>query len=125
MPTLPVPVPAPSLPVDMMQECVDLQASPALSDDAPESVPAPATADTGLEKWQEALSEHKGKLAMGVAATLGLIVFYQWRAKNLATQAPDDYQRLLRLRRALQQEISKHETAAAPRLFRPPPTDEP
>jgi hypothetical protein len=35
------------------------------------------------------LNEHKGKLAIGVAATLGLMVFYSWREKKLAQEDPE------------------------------------
>lgn len=44
------------------------------------------------------LSEHKGKLAIGVAATLGLMVYYGWREKRLAQTDPEEYARLQRLR---------------------------
>jgi hypothetical protein len=44
------------------------------------------------------LEEHKGKLAMGVAATLGLMVFYRWREKRLAKTDPEEYARLQRLK---------------------------
>ncbi len=45
-----------------------------------------------------ALSNHKGKLAMGVAATLGIMVFYNWREKKLAKEDPENYARLQRLK---------------------------
>jgi hypothetical protein len=35
------------------------------------------------------LDDHKGKLAIGVAATLGLMVFYSWREKRLAKEDPE------------------------------------
>jgi hypothetical protein len=35
------------------------------------------------------LDNHKGKLAIGVAATLGLMVFYSWREKKLAKEDPE------------------------------------
>ena len=44
------------------------------------------------------LSEHKGKLAIGVAATLGIMVFYNWREKRLAKKDPEGYARLQRLK---------------------------
>jgi hypothetical protein len=44
------------------------------------------------------LSEHKGKLAIGVAATLGLMVYYGWREKRLAKTDPEEYALLQRLR---------------------------
>lgn len=44
------------------------------------------------------LSNHKGKLAMGVAATLGVMIFYSWREKKLAKEDPENYARLQRLK---------------------------
>jgi hypothetical protein len=44
------------------------------------------------------ISEHKGKLAIGVAATLGLMVYYGWREKRLAKTDPEEYALLQRLR---------------------------
>lgn len=44
------------------------------------------------------LSEHKGKLAIGVAATLGLMVYYGWREKRLAKIDPEEYELVQRLR---------------------------
>jgi hypothetical protein len=40
------------------------------------------------------LSEHKGKLAMGAAAALGLMVLYNWREKSLAEEDPEAYAQL-------------------------------
>ncbi len=44
------------------------------------------------------LSEHKGKLGIGVAATLGMMVYYGWREKRLAKADPEEYARLQRLK---------------------------
>lgn len=44
------------------------------------------------------ISEHKGKLAIGVAATLGMMVYYGWREKRLAKTDPEEYARLQRLK---------------------------
>lgn len=44
------------------------------------------------------LSEHKGKLAIGVAATLGMMVYYGWREKRMAKSEPEEYARLQRLK---------------------------
>jgi hypothetical protein len=44
------------------------------------------------------LSEHKGKLAIGVAATLGMMVYYGWRENRLAKTDPEEYARLQRLK---------------------------
>lgn len=43
------------------------------------------------------LSEHKGKLAIGVAATLGLMVFYNWRQKRLSKEDPEAYARIQKI----------------------------
>lgn len=40
------------------------------------------------------LSEHKGKLAVGAAAALGLMILYSWREKSLAEEDPEAYARL-------------------------------
>lgn len=47
---------------------------------------------------KNAFSNHKGKLAIGVAATLGIMVFYNWREKRLAKKDPEGHARLQRLK---------------------------
>ncbi len=47
------------------------------------------------------LAGHKGKLAIGVAATLGLMVYYGWREKRLAQTDPEEYARLQRIKAGL------------------------
>jgi uncharacterized protein YcbK (DUF882 family) len=44
------------------------------------------------------LEEHKGKLSIGVAAALGLMVFYRWREKQMAKTDPEEYAQLQRLK---------------------------
>jgi uncharacterized protein HemX len=44
---------------------------------------------SGVAELAGMLNGHKGKLAIGVAATLGLMVFYSWREKRLATEDPE------------------------------------
>jgi hypothetical protein len=44
------------------------------------------------------LSSHKTHLAIGVAATLGIMIFYNWREKRLAKKDPEGYARLQRLK---------------------------
>ncbi|MDB5842155.1 MAG: hypothetical protein JWQ23_4107 [Herminiimonas sp.] len=44
------------------------------------------------------INEHKGKLAIGVAATLGVMVFYNWRERQLAKKDPEGHARLQRLK---------------------------
>ena len=76
-------------------------AAPA-SDAAADAADAAALADSpDLSLAGEAmnlLSEHKGKLAIGVAATLGMMVYYGWREKRLAKTEPEEYARLQRLK---------------------------
>ena len=86
---------------------------PANQEPTTQEAPAPATATsedaapvaesetTDLSLAGEAinlLSEHKGKLAIGVAATLGMMVYYGWREKRLAKTDPEEYARLQRLK---------------------------
>lgn len=47
---------------------------------------------------KKTLTDNKGKLAIGVAATLGMMVFYKWREKEMAKKEPEDYARLQRLK---------------------------
>ena len=88
--------PAPAIPQDA--------AAPAAQDAAvvPDAGDAPAPAESAdVSLAGEAinlLSEHKGKLAIGVAATLGMMVYYGWREKRLAKTDPEEYARLQRLK---------------------------
>ena len=59
------------------------------------------------------LEDHKGKLAIGVAATLGLMVFYRWREKRLAKTEPEEYARLQRLKVAMRQSDDQIQPKAA------------
>jgi hypothetical protein len=54
--------------------------------------------NNGAADNKSVLSEHKGKLAIGVAATLGLMIFYNWRQKNLPKEDPEAYARLQRFK---------------------------
>jgi hypothetical protein len=47
------------------------------------------------------LGNHKGKLAVGAAAMLGLAVFYKWRENKLAKEDPAEYARIQRLKAVL------------------------
>ncbi len=64
--------------------------------------PAPAAA-----KRANPLINHKGKLAIGAAAMLGLAVFYKWRDSKLAKEDPEEYARLRRLKAAVGTDESK------------------
>ncbi|MEN3296729.1 MAG: hypothetical protein V7642_5982 [Burkholderiales bacterium] len=57
------------------------------------------------------LKENKGKLAIGVAATLGLMIFYNWRQKNLPKEDPEAYARLQRIKNSVKADDAhaKHE----------------
>ncbi|GAC1406776.1 MAG: hypothetical protein NVSMB6_03500 [Burkholderiaceae bacterium] len=66
--------------------------SPATLNPAHDNALPSAGDSTGL------LAEHKGKLAIGVAATLGLMVYYGWREKRLAKSDPQEYARLQRIK---------------------------
>jgi hypothetical protein len=58
----------------------------------------PVASEGAVSDSKSLLNEHKGKLAIGVAATLGIMVFYKWREKLLAKEDPEDYARLQRLK---------------------------
>lgn len=60
--------------------------------------PAANKLDQSLNALRETLEEHKGKLAISAAATLGLIVYYKWREKALAQEAPQEYEHLQRIK---------------------------
>jgi hypothetical protein len=68
---------------------------------ADDAVPATGTASTPLDDAapsKSMLSNHKTHLAIGVAATLGIMIFYNWREKRLAKKDPEGYARLQRLK---------------------------
>ncbi len=72
------------------------------------SMPAESASATLLtdsfEQGKAMLNEHKGKLAIGVAATLGLMVFYKWREKKLAEEDPEEYARLQRIKAVVREQ---------------------
>ena len=72
-------------------------------DESDEASPGTLFADS-LEQGKTLLNEHKGKLAIGVAATLGLMVFYKWREKKLAEEDPEEYARLQRIKAVVREE---------------------
>ena len=84
------------------------------------------TPDVSLaDEAMNLLSEHKGKLAIGVAATLGMMVYYGWREKRLAKTDPDEYARLQRLKAVVRHSDDQpkprpaRKSAAAPRASEP------
>lgn len=79
--------------------------------DEEEILPGNLLADS-IEQGKTLLNEHKGKLAIGVAATLGLMVFYRWREKKLAEEDPEEYARLQRLKAVVREEEANGNRAA-------------
>lgn len=70
----------------------------AQSDAVNDAATAPSAEVTLAGEAMNLLAEHKGKLAIGVAATLGMMVYYGWREKRLAKTDPEEYARLQRLK---------------------------
>lgn len=60
-----------------------------------------AERESGSAGLTGTLANHKGKLAVGAAAMLGLAVFYKWRENKLAKDDPEEYARLRRLKAAV------------------------
>lgn len=75
----------------------DTQAQPAA-----QSATKPAEEDKG----EGLLGKHKGKLAVGAAAMLGVAIFYKWREHQLEKEDPEEYARLQRLKHAVKNEES-------------------
>jgi len=59
------------------------------------------------EKSESLLGKHKGKLAVGAAAMLGVAIFYKWREHQLAKDDPEEYARLRRLKHVIDSEKPK------------------
>lgn len=70
------------------------------------------------------LSEHKGKLAIGVAATLGMMVYYGWREKRLAKADPEEYARLQRLKAVVRHSDDQPKPRAARKTAARPQAEE-
>lgn len=83
-----------------MSENTIVTPDPSEENPAPDSQPeTQSEAGTGVTNTvKNVLDEHKGKLAIGAAATLGLMVYYKWREKRLAKEDPEEYARLQRLK---------------------------
>ncbi|HYD81329.1 MAG TPA: hypothetical protein VEC06_16100 [Paucimonas sp.] len=80
----------------------------------PETDAAPPEAEPPAEAAPEAsieglLARHKGKLAVGAAAMLGIAAFYHWRESKLAKEDEEEYARLQRLKAALDVDGPKRE----------------
>lgn len=86
----------------------------------PESAMDGAATETSLaDDAMTLLSEHKGKLAIGVAATLGMMVYYGWREKRLAKTDPEEYARLQRLKAVVRHTEDAPKAKTARKTARP------
>ncbi len=120
-----------------MSTTPDEQPDPAITPDEPTPTPeaAPGAAEDAapaegvdLSLAGEAMnliSEHKGKLAIGVAATLGMMVYYGWREKRLAKTDPEEYARLQRLKASVRHSDAPPRTRAAKKTTPQAPHDAP
>jgi hypothetical protein len=64
-------------------------------EDENESRPAVSTVTDGFAvDTLNLIAGHKGKLAVGAAAALGLMILYHWREKSLAVEDPQAYAQL-------------------------------
>ncbi|MGE5622719.1 MAG: hypothetical protein ACM3WS_06160 [Bacillota bacterium] len=76
-----------------------------LQDVADVSYEQPAATEAEAEQAaQSMLGRHKGKLAVGAAAMLGIAIFYKWREHWLSKEEPEEYARLRRLKQAVKNE---------------------
>lgn len=94
-----IPDDQPAQDIPRVPEGEPADAGSAAASATPEADSAAVPAETSLaDDAMTLLSEHKGKLAIGVAATLGMMVYYGWREKRLAKTDPEEYARLQRLK---------------------------
>jgi hypothetical protein len=82
--------------------------------------PDPATTDAAEKSL---LSEHKGKLAIGVAATLGIMIFYNWWQKNLPKEDPEGYARLQRFKNSVKTHAAPEKHGNSGKHRKGAPTD--
>jgi hypothetical protein len=95
-------------------ECVMTGNSPSSADADPDQSKKPipeneaqtAPDETGAD-FPALLDAHKGKLAVGVAATLGLMIYYNLKKKKLPEEDPEGYARLQKLKDSLRAETAK------------------
>ena len=71
---------------------------PGSGPDSERSEPGPSSLGEQAAAVSAMLGNHKGKLAVGAAAMLGLAVFYKWRENKLAKEDPAEYARIQRLK---------------------------
>lgn len=74
---------------------------------ASQTEPADAGVSAMADKKKNILSENKGKLAIGVAATLGIMIFYNWRQKQLSKEDPEEYARLQRIKESVRADLEQ------------------
>jgi hypothetical protein len=79
----------------------DAPVVPVVPADDGEAQAAPDEASGKMAEIAGMLNNHKGKLAVGAAAMLGVAIFYKWRENKLAKEDPEEYARLKRLKKAI------------------------
>ena len=89
--------PAPTSDLPELKGIAEQEKSSASSAPA-KAEPAASNLDQSLAALRDTLDEHKGKLAIGAAAMLGLMVYYKWGEKSLAKEDPQEYERLRRIK---------------------------
>jgi uncharacterized protein HemX len=60
------------------------------------TVPDPVATDE--QENRSIFASNKTQLAIGVAATLGILIYYNWQEKNLSKKDPEAYARLQRFK---------------------------
>jgi hypothetical protein len=74
---------------------------------SPNADPQSADAEPDPAKSGSLLADHKGKLAVGAAAMLGIAIFYKWREHRLAKEDPEQYAQLKRIKSAVRDKEAK------------------
>jgi hypothetical protein len=88
--------------------------SPSAQQDGAQAAAGKPETETGSTAMTM-LNEHKGKLAIGVAATLGAMIYYGWRQKQLSKEDPEGYARLQRIRDSMKEDGSGKSAKEKPR----------
>lgn len=81
-----------------MSEQISLFPDPAHDGSAGKNHGSTSNGVKGSASGRTLFDEHKGKLAIGVAATLGAMIFYNWRERRLARKDPEGHARVNRLK---------------------------
>lgn len=95
------------------KQAAEADSSPKPAADVPSTGDASKGASRGEPK--SLLGAHKGKLAVGAAAMLGIAIFYRWRENRLAKEDPEQYAQLKRLKAAIAAGIAQSEPPAEQR----------